>query len=133
MLADDNPRELFVLSEQPELFQNGIVYFLALAFADNAIKGFNNVTQLLSMTIPANQRIFTLQWNEAVLNQSVFRMVKKHGVSERALSYSSLQPVMQSLGYRSGYPHSITPHAFRRAVGNAVDSMTLSTSHEIPD
>ena len=67
-----------VLYEQGEHWRNGILYFIALALADRAVKSCHTVEDLL-MAAPRNGDVWKFQWNEDALEKPVFQMITQDG------------------------------------------------------
>ncbi|MCJ1445306.1 MAG: hypothetical protein MMC23_005811 [Stictis urceolatum] len=96
-----------VLYEQGEHWRNGILYFLALALADRAIRGFSSVEDLL-MATPRNGDVWTFQWNKKALEKPVFQMITQNGPTGIALTYGSIRAHIVALGRRAGYAENIS-------------------------
>ena len=109
------------LYEQVYPLRNGVMYFLALALADGAIKGYRTVSDLLKANIRPGETNWTFQWTEGMQDKPVLRMVNSKGPTGKSLTYSSMHTSLVELGRRAGYKGTITAHGIRRAFLNVVN------------
>ncbi|KAL8637191.1 MAG: hypothetical protein Q9228_005515 [Teloschistes exilis] len=110
------------MSSEDRLLRNPLAFFLALAFADDAIKGVSSVEQFWEIRPRQGQKSFQLEWNKEKLDTPVFRMVNATGPTPDAWHTLSmfyyLRNVVKNAGYKEG---SVTIHTLRRGVANVVD------------
>ncbi|KAI9779399.1 MAG: hypothetical protein M1835_004702, partial [Candelina submexicana] len=110
-----------VLREMPKLQFNAILFFLAIALADGAIKGFSTVDELLNARIPSGRNTWLLRWQDDCLEKPVVRKVTTEGPKAAPLTYSCLWTQLQHLATRTGFTDRLTIHSIRRGVANAID------------
>ncbi|KAL8815113.1 MAG: hypothetical protein Q9223_005718 [Gallowayella weberi] len=67
------------ISSEDRLLRNPLAFFLALAFADDAIKRVSSVEQFWEIRPRRGQKSFQLEWNKEKLDTPVFRMVNATG------------------------------------------------------
>ncbi|KAL9581014.1 MAG: hypothetical protein Q9203_006070 [Teloschistes exilis] len=111
-----------------------IVYFLALAFVDNAfhpelIQAGLTVRQLHSFACPSGTIDFSFR--EEILTTPVFRsssgcLYGKQTSGSRASSANTLGRWFARLGQRAGLPHPITPYCFQREVATSLTDAGVS-------
>ena len=112
------------MQSRERLFRDPVAFFLALAFADDAIKGVSSIEQFWSVQPRRGQKSFQFEWNEDKLDVPVFRVVTATGPTPASWTCSSmfhyLDTVTRNAGYKAG---SITIHTIRRGAANLIDSM----------
>ena len=111
------------LYEQVYPVRNGVMYFLALALADGAIKGYRTISDLLKANIKYGETSWTFQWTEGMRNKPVFQMITMDGPTGRSLTYGSMHSAFAELGHRAGYKENITAHGIRRAFLTAANEV----------
>ena len=100
---------------------NGLMFFFALAIADNALKGYETLDELLKARLPKERDSWELEWKENACDLPVLRMASAKGVNKtRALTYAALWNQIVSLGNRVGYRDAVKIHAIRAGVANKI-------------
>lgn len=115
------------MSSEDRLLRNPLAFFLALAFADDAIKGVSSVEQFWEIRPRRGQKSFQSEWNKDKLDTPVFRIVNATGPTPDAWHTSSIFCYFRNAVKNAGYKESsITIHTLRRGVANVVDSKNLN-------
>ncbi|KAL9583651.1 MAG: hypothetical protein Q9203_004996 [Teloschistes exilis] len=124
------------------LFENGnqpamcpIIYFLALAFADNIfhprlIQPGLSVDRLHKFTCPTGRTTIDFSFREDILDAPIFRpsaqvLSGKDGDTVRALTATRMRYWMIRLGERAGFPHALTPYCLRRDIATSLAGISL--------
>ena len=116
----------FVCREQEKPTRNTLLFFLAIAVADGAIKHFNTLEELLKVKLQPWEETFVFQWTESSLEKPIFQAVSAEGPTGKALTYLSMHTAVVQLGRRAGYTENITAHAIRRGFLSAADEVYSS-------
>ena len=96
-------------------FRNCVLFFIALALADDAFKHYSNVAEIVGAKIRPGKQTHTFEWKESVELQPVFKTIGPNGPTQSSATYSTMQKFLVTLGYRAGYQANMTIHAIRRA------------------
>src|SRR5436309_10277604 len=96
------------------LFSNPVLYFMAIALADNAFKDYSTFEEILQIEPPADQDIWPVDWKDEVLKLPIFREIEPEGPTKTIQSATSYSGQLRRLGHRAGYTINITVHAARR-------------------
>lgn len=87
------------------------------------IDGITSPAQLWRQRVPSGDALLELRIKETKRKLPVLRTVTKSGgLSDRMLDDSTFRYFFQRIVSNAGYYGTLTIHAFRRAVANAVDS-----------
>jgi hypothetical protein len=74
-----------------DLQHNRVMFFLAMAIADNAFKCYETLEKLLKARLPRGRDSWTLEWKDKALNCPVLWMASSNGTHEsRALTFATL-------------------------------------------
>jgi hypothetical protein len=112
-----------ILKSKNRLLYNGLMFFFALAIADNALKGYETLDDLMKARLPEGRDSWELQWEEEARGLPVLRMASANGVDKsRALTYAALWNQIVPLGYEIGCRDSLKIHAIRAGVANKIKS-----------
>ena len=98
--------------------------FLALAFADNALKGFGieKPEDLFSLEIPHFKESLAIQWRPEIMETPIFRRQVNGDICDSTpWAFSDFNYSIRRLGFLSGYPQDLTSYVLRRGAANAVD------------
>ncbi|KFY57135.1 hypothetical protein V496_06525 [Pseudogymnoascus sp. VKM F-4515 (FW-2607)] len=118
---DENENLHIILKSEHRLMYNGLMFFFALAIADNAIKGYDTLDALMKARLPEGRDSWELEWKEEARELPVLRMASAKGVDKiRALTYAALWNQVVPLGYEIGYRDSLKIHAIRAGVANKI-------------
>jgi hypothetical protein len=110
-----------VLKSEDRLMYNGLMFFFALAIADNALKVYGTLDDLMKARVLDGRDSWELEWKEEARELPVLRMASAKGVDKsRALTYASLWNQIVPLGYEIGYRDSLKIHAIRAGVANKI-------------
>ncbi|KAI9746641.1 MAG: hypothetical protein M1818_000355 [Claussenomyces sp. TS43310] len=110
-----------ILKSEHRLMYNGLMFFFALAIADNAVKGYDTLDALMKARLPEGRDSWELEWKEEARELPVLRMASAKGVDKiRALTYAALWNQVVPLGYEIGYRDSLKIHAIRAGVANKI-------------
>jgi len=105
---------------------NGLMFFFALAIADNALKGYETLDDLMKVRLPEDRDSWELEWKENACDLPVLRMASAKGVNKtRALTYAALWNQIVSLGNRVGYRDAVKIHAIRAGVANKIKGESM--------
>jgi len=67
------------------------MFFFALAIANNALKGFKTLDELMKARLLRDRDSWELEWKDEIRELPVLRMASAKGVSEsKALTYAAL-------------------------------------------
>jgi len=99
---------------------NAVMFFIALAVADGAIKGVKTVEDLKKIRIPTGKESWQLEWEDSAQDLLVFR---QGDGQNRALSYSTLNTQLTVLSKYVGFKDALRVHTVSRQVAVDVDSM----------
>lgn len=87
------------------------------------IDGITSPAQLWRQRVPSGDPLLELRIKQAKRELPVLRTVTRSGgLSDRMLDDSTFRYYFQRIVANAGYYGTLTIHAFRRAVANAVDS-----------
>lgn len=112
---------------------NGLMFFFALAIADNAIKGYDTLDALMKARLPEGRDSWELEWKEEALELPVLRMASAKGVDKsKALTYAALWNQIVPLGYEIGYRDSLKIHAICAGVANKIKGESNPVLAEFP-
>ncbi|KAK4172623.1 hypothetical protein QBC36DRAFT_381632 [Triangularia setosa] len=126
-----NPKK-FILYEVENLIFDATVLMIAIGFLDDAFKNrFSSVQDLYSVRTTSNRGSLSLSWKESILDVPIFR----HPGSDCLRTSSYVQPIryntyleyLHMLGQHSGFMNVLTPYAFRRGAGEAIEGQKSST------
>ena len=106
-----------MMHETDHWYNNGVLAFLALALADDAIRGYKSLDDIMSARIPDGDQFWEFKYNESKLKSAVFR-----GQDGKPLRCQTMHELLCHLSKRAGYREKVTTHAIRRGVANAVNS-----------
>ncbi len=110
------------MQSRERLFRDPVAFFLALAFADNAIKGVSSIEQFWSIQPRKGQKSFQFEWNTDKLDVPVFRVVTATRPTPASWTCSSMFHYLSIVTRLAGYkPGSITIHIIRRGAANLID------------
>ena len=111
------------MQPRERLFRNPVAFFLALAFADDAIRGVSSIEQFWSIQPRKGQKSFQFEWNADKLDLPVFRVITATGPTSASWTCSSMFHYLDIVTRNAGYqPGSITIHTIRRGAANLIDS-----------
>ncbi|KAL6716976.1 hypothetical protein ACLMJK_004889 [Lecanora helva] len=109
-------------SQHCKLLYDDTQYLLALAIADQAIHGVDDIDALWELQIPPGQKELILRWNDEVSDLSIIRKATKaHGVTKSPLPQRTFACIVKSIFKLSGYYGNPTVHSIRRGLGKKVD------------
>lgn len=112
------------LHEQEQLMFDDASFFLALAFFDQAIFGYQTLNDLRQQRMPEGQNELTLRFREEVLDKYVLRQcTMAGGLSDQKMSQSAFTSILTSTMHNAGYSHNPGIHAIRRGLGKKVDEI----------
>ena len=98
-------------------------YLLALALADNAICGIDNLDDLWQLQIPDGDEELLLRWNDSVRELPILRnATMQRGITEEPLPKWTFDRTLKAVLNLSGYFGKATVHAIRRYLGKKVNS-----------
>ena len=103
--------------------------FLALAFADNALKGFGieKPEDLFSLEIPHFKESLAIQWKPEIMETPIFRrQVNGDICNSTPLAFSDFNYSLKRLGFLSGYSQKLSRYVLRRGAANAIDCRDIS-------
>lgn len=121
------------MTSRDRLFRDPVAFFLALAVADNAIKGVTTVEQLLKIRPQGGNKTFQFQWNEGKGDLPVFRTVTAKGPTSSSWNTSSMYHYLTCVSNAAGYKKgSITIHTLRRGLAYVVDGKNLCLAFASP-
>lgn len=101
-------------------------FLLALAFRDDVFDGITSPAQLWRQRVPEGDALLELRMKRSKLELPVLRTITRHGgLSNRMLDDSTFRYYFQRIVSNAGYYGTLTIHALRRALANAVDSEIL--------
>lgn len=110
-----------VMDSKDDLQHNGVMFFFAMAIADNAFKRYETLEDLMKARLPRGRDSWTLEWKDEALDRPVLRMASSNGAHEsRALTFATLRDQIVSLGKRVGYRDIVKIHAIRAGVANKI-------------
>lgn len=96
---------------------------LALAFADNALYGFETLDDFWKQEIPPGENELILRWKEEAENRPILRNVtKSRGVCVKEWQKHSFKSIYRSLLDIEGYTCDASIHMIRRYLGKKIDS-----------
>ncbi|KAK4196456.1 FluG domain-protein [Triangularia verruculosa] len=122
-----NPKK-FILYEVDTLMFDATVLMIAIGFLDDAFRDeFSSVEDLYSVRTTSNRGSLNLSWKESILDVPIFR----HPGSDCLRTSSCVQPIgyntyleyLRMLGKHTGFEATITPYAFRRGAGEAIEGV----------
>ncbi|KAK0739030.1 hypothetical protein B0T21DRAFT_361787 [Apiosordaria backusii] len=122
-----NPKK-FILYEVDNLMFDATVLMIAIGLLDDAFKNkFSSVQDLYSIRTSSNRGSLDLCWKESILDVPIFR----HPGSDCLRTSSCVQPIryntylqyLHMLGEHSGFMEVLTPYAFRRGAGEAIEGV----------
>jgi hypothetical protein len=106
-----------------------------LAFRDDVFDEITSPAQLWEQRVPNGYAVLQLRMKPSKLHLPVLRTVTGHGgLSDRMMNDSTFRYYFQRIVRNAGYYGTLTIHALRRALANAVDSeypLVRSLSHAV--
>ena len=113
-----------VVRNTEDVLRDPVLFLLALAFEDKALKDIHSVEQFSKVRPQNGSQHFTFQWNEEIADKPVFRRIGvAEGVTEDAWHFAQMNNFLEDLIQCAGYPQgSITIHTIRRGFANAIES-----------
>ena len=114
ILADINRTRIIIRSSE-DILRDPILFLLALAFEDKALKDIQSVEQFLSVRSRVGSQHFIFQWNEDIIDKPVFRRIGvAEGLTKEAWYFRQMNELLQDLTMCAGYPKgSITIYTVR--------------------
>ena len=92
------------------------------------IDGITSPAQLWRQRVPQGDALLELRIKQSKRELPVLRTITRFGgLSDRMLDDSTFRYYFQRIVSNAGYYGTLTIHAFRRAVANAVDSEIFSS------
>ncbi|KAI9761799.1 MAG: hypothetical protein M1840_001679, partial [Geoglossum simile] len=111
----DHMKPKHLISERADLLHcNPVLYFMAIALADEAFKDYSTFEEILRIEPPADQDIWHVEWKDEVLKKPIFRMMNPEGPTDRIQVATTYGNQLRYLGHRAGYRADISVHALRR-------------------
>ena len=105
-----------------KLLHDDTQYLLALALADEAIRGIRSAKEFWQLQVPPGEDELILEWNDSVINRPILRnATMQQGVPEEPLSKQAFDRIVKSVFKLSGYFDPATVHAIRRYLGKKVN------------
>ncbi|KAF2811514.1 uncharacterized protein BDZ99DRAFT_569544 [Mytilinidion resinicola] len=115
----ENSIPLCIETDPSDWYTCPVVYFIALALADDVFKDLNDYH---SIRIPPTANSHAFDINPDKTDLPVCRRVNTDGsISEKIMTGNSLWTYLADLGYRCGYKDKLSSYAFRRDCGNSLD------------
>ncbi|KAF2174444.1 hypothetical protein K469DRAFT_675779 [Zopfia rhizophila CBS 207.26] len=120
----EGDKQMLNLTEDPtQRMICPVTHFLALALADGALEGINELSDLSRLKIPESSMSLLLGIKKHMADIPVLRAFDSNGQPSRdkILKAGSLAKQLHYLGQRAGYKDRLTPYCFRRWHGNKLD------------
>lgn len=102
-----------IMKDKEGFLRDPVIFFLALAFVDEALLGIDSVDQFWMIRPPGNRKQFDFQGNPTVLDTPVFQLTDSTG------GFHKRGMTRQCIVYLA---KSITVHSIRRGFANCTDS-----------
>ena len=84
-------------------FVTQLLFFLALAFADDAIRGVSSIEQFWSIQPRKGQKSFQFEWNADKLDLPVFRVITATGPTSASWTCSLMFHYLDIVTRNAGY------------------------------
>lgn len=72
---DENENLHIVMISKSRVQYNGLMFFFALTIADNALKGYETLDDLMKVRLPEDRDSWELEWKENACNLPVLRII----------------------------------------------------------
>lgn len=100
-----------------------------MAFADNALFGYENLEDIRQQEIPEGEDELILRFNDNALDRPILRhCTKSGGTSDAPMPRSAFDNILRSTLTNAGYVSGPSIHAIRRQLGKKVDGKSCSPS-----
>lgn len=104
------------------LVYDDVACLLTLAFADNALFGYDSLDQLLTQEIPPGDDVIPLRFKDSALDRPILRKcTKAGGVLDEPMPKAAFTDIFGSTLRNAGYLCLKSIHAIRRELGKKVD------------
>jgi hypothetical protein len=95
-----------------------------MAFADNALFGYDTLADLLEQKIPPGEAHMALRWKDSALERPILRKcTMADGVTDEPMPKEAFRDIFKSTLKNSSYLCRTSIHMIRRALGKKVDGM----------
>jgi hypothetical protein len=111
---------------------NGLMFFFALAIANNAIKGYDTLDALMKARLLEGRDSWELKWKEEALELPILWMASKGVDKIRALTYATLWNQIVPLSYEISYRDPLKIHAICASVANKIKGESNPVLEEFP-
>lgn len=90
-----------IMKDKEGFLRDPVIFFLALAFVDEALLGIDSVDQFWMIRPPGNRKQFDFQGNPTVLDTPVFQLTDSTGGISQAWNDTSMYCLLSEIYYRS--------------------------------
>ena len=108
-----------------DILHDGLLWILALAFADDAFKKVRSPAALFEQQVPVGETAVRVRWKKEIRDVHIFRPSR---ASTDAFTKSNWYSKFSTLTLQAGYLDSVTPHRIREEVVNVVDKAKVTAA-----